>query len=298
MSAEHEFALRLDTRVDELGERLAKIEGGMNTERPKNVWQLLSGLGALVAFCLSLATSIYTVHNNFVAEPRKEREERATALAKERQQQEVNFRNDVTSLAELVARIAGLDWVNNQQAANAQAGLLSPQRYALRDRIMASDTAMPNVLGFADRLLLTNELEFAGMWQKALEHTAKLHTAATNPGEKAYAHWAEARIHGGLNQLDAMRTSFTEAVAEFKAGGMSTYAGWVMQVYLQWVSLELVRGTCDTASPVHARMLADFNTPDVWDTTKQAFVPQYNLMLFSAQRKCGLILDMPALTPG
>jgi hypothetical protein len=296
--AEHEFALRLDARVDEFGERLAKIEGGMNAKPARSFWQWLSGLGALVAFILSLASSVYTVHNNYVVEPRREREQQAANLKKEQLQQEVNLRNDATGLAELVARIAGLDWTNNQQAANAQAGLLAPQRYALRDRILAADAAMPHVLSFSERLLLSNELEFVARWQQALAYNTLLHAAATVPAEQAYASWARARILLALNQVDGMRNAYALAIEQFKAAGLETHAGSVLQVYLQWITREFNSTTCDTAAAVHARLVADYNRPEVWPATRQFFFPQYQAMLDARQGTCGLSLEQPVPAAG
>lgn len=275
---EQQFLYRIDVRVDEIGERVSKIEGRMDDKSPKGFRKTLSEYGGLIALILSITIGDFTLYDNFLLQP-----------SKERIQAKVNFRNDINELASINARIAGLDW-DKTQAAIAQAQVWTPQRMVLLDKLKISDKAMPDVLKFGDRLLLVNEYEFFGRMQEALEQVELAHQSSTDAIQRANAYWAKARLNGKLNKLAAMREIYMSTLNEFKSLGLKNVAGSVMQVYMQWVASELVNGTCDTAYDAYSRMVDDFNLPDVWPSTKKDIGKQFAMMLSQSPRTCDLDL--------
>ena len=100
-------------------------------------------------------------------------------------------------------------------------------------------------------------------------------------------------MYGRVSNLDQMREHFERTTEQFKEIGLSTYAGTVMSVYMDWVSFELTLGTCESAVAAHSRMAEDFRHPDVYPSTRVEKSNEFSTMLAQAPRTCGLVL-----TPG
>ena len=274
-----EFLHRIDSRVDEIAERVSEIEGKLYDKSQKSFLKKLSEYGGLMALILSLLIGSFTLYDKLLLQPNKEKKEAI-----------VNFRNDINELLNIHARVAGLDW-GNFQAANFQMQAWTPQRMALLEKILLSDKTMPEVLKYADRIALANEHEFFGHIKEAMEQARLAKQLSVDAIQRANANWVEARLSGKLNELNKMRDFFIQTLNEFKTVGLKNVAINVMTVYLQWISLELANGTCSSAQDAHARMINDFILPDVPPRVKEEIKKQFEKMLTGAPKNCGLSLN-------
>ena len=273
---ENQIIYRIDARVDEIGERVSKIEGRLDNKPPKGLRKSIPEYGGLIALILSIIIGGFTLYDKLLLQPEKD----AT-------QKETDFRSDIKELSNIVAQVSGLDW-SNPTAAQFQASTWTPQRLALLEKIKKSNEAMPSVLKFADRLFLANEYEFFNLTHEALEQADLAHQSATDATQTANAYWAKARLNGKLNNLVEMREFFMLAIDEFKSVGLKITAIPVMQVYIHLISLELISGTCETAEEAYSRMVVDFNLPEVWPSTKKQISKQFADMLLKSPRTCNL----------
>ena len=69
-----QYLLRLDERMDALGERIATIEGKLEKENVKEISlkKYLSEYGGIFALILSIVLGIFTIFDNIVLKPQKE----------------------------------------------------------------------------------------------------------------------------------------------------------------------------------------------------------------------------------
>lgn len=271
-----QFLFRLDERVDAIGERVATLEGILEKENAKGLKQRLSEYGGILALVLSILIGAFTVYDKIVVLPKKDEAAKSDS-----------FRKDLDTLVQLSAQISSLDWANNPLAAQAQAQSLTPQKTALIEKIERFGEIHPDELRFADRLMLANENEFF-MWnEKALIHAKKALEISTDPLQKANAYWAIARLNGKLNKLPDMRTYYEKAISEFEMVGLNTSAGAVMQLYTQWVYIELVQDqTCTSAKKVFDAMKAVYSKTEVWPATKAQAQKEFQTMMSQSPTTC------------
>jgi hypothetical protein len=276
---EKQFLIRLDERVDAIGERIATVEGKLQ-DKTKGLKQHLSEYGGILALVLSIVIGTFTVYDKIVVQPKKDEATKSDA-----------FRRDVDTLVQLSARISSLDWVSNPIAAQAQMQSLTPQRIALIEKIEHFGEAHPDKLKFADRLMLVNENEVFTWHEKSLIHAKKALEISVDPVQAANAYWAIARISGNLNRLADMRTYYEKAISEFMAVGLNANAGSVMQLYTHWVYKELIQSeTCASAKKVFDAMQAVYSKPEVWPATKVATKSAFETMISQSPKTCGLKL--------
>ncbi|MHB1399025.1 MAG: hypothetical protein ACYDAI_13980 [Trichloromonadaceae bacterium] len=273
---ENETIYRIDARVDEIGERVSKIEGRLDNKAPKGFMKTLSEYGGLVALVFSIIIGGFTLYDKSVLQPRKD------AL-----QKEANFRDDIKELSNIVAQISKLDW-SNPAVAHFQLSTWTPQRLALLEKIKKSEKGMPGVLKFADRMLLANEYEALNFINEALDQAELANQSATDQVQVANASWIKGRLNGKLNKLADMRKFFSFSVDEFKSSGLNNNSYSVMQLYIQWISLELINGTCETAKEVYSKMAIDINRKEVWPKVKKQINKEFADMILESPRDCNL----------
>lgn len=277
MDAEKE----LDRRLDNIGERVAKLEGKLNSEKPKGFLKRISEFGGVVALGLSIIIASFTVYDKVYLEPKGEQE-----LAKK------ELRENLNILADLSVRVTSLDWENNRDKAQAQMNSLTPRRINLIEQIEKSHHEFNGIVKFSDYLLLAQENELFGRYQKALEHVNKALLVSSNSMEKANAYWRIARLNGLLNNFDVMREEFTKAINEFNTSGFTKNAMQVLQLYIQWVGFELAYSKeCHRANDVFQNLLSNYNRPEVWPNTKKEAQRQFKVMLSQVPRSCNLLLE-------
>ena len=274
--AHDEITQRLDTRLDNLSERVAWIEGKQAAAQLLSPRKLIADYGGIVALCLSILTGGFTLYDKFVLDP-----------SRARLQAGIELRKDMNQLANITASIAGLNW-SNVQAATAQANSWTPQRLALLDKITLSDKTTPGILKFADRLAISNEYEAFGRLDEALNQIAIAHKDASDITQRANTYWADARLNGKQKNLSRMRELYTKAIDQFKSGGISNTAFVILQTYTQWIALELANGDCGSAVESNQRMIKDMASSDVWPATRIEIGRQFNAKLAQSPRTCGL----------
>lgn len=277
---EKQFIFRLDERVDAIGERIAALEGKLDKEKAKGLRQHLSEYGGILALVLSIVIGVFTIYDKVVIQPQRE-------VAAELD----TFRKDLDTLVQLSAQIFSLDWTGNPNAAQLQAQSLSPQRIALVEKIERFGEEHPDKLKFADRLMLANENELFMWYEKAITHANKALGISADPLQRANAYWAMARLNGKLNKLPDMRIYYEKAISEFEMVGLNTTAGLVMQLYTQWVNIELVQDqTCTSARKVFDAMKAVYLKTEVWPATKVQSRKEFQTMLSQSPKNCDLEL--------
>lgn len=276
---EKETLFRLDSRIDTIGERISKIEGKLDDKASKGFKQKLSESGGLIALFLSIGIGSFTLYDKLVAQP-----------SRDEIQQRISFRANITELSSIEARIAGLDWQIKPQSAMAESRALTPQILALIVKITEADKMMPNVMKFADRLLVAQKFENFGQLQDASKHADLALENATDQIQRANANWTRARIRGHQNKFTEMRELYALTVAEFKSIGLKSMAGSVMDVYGQWISFELSNSECGIARTVFSDMKLDLKNPDVWPQTRTHYVTAFNKLLSNSPNTCELNL--------
>lgn len=277
---EKQLLFRLDERVDAIGERIATLEGKLEKEKAKGLKQRLSEYGGIFALVLSIVIGAFTVYDKIILQPHKDEAIRLDT-----------FRKDINTLVQLSAQIASLDWDNNRIAAQTQAQSLTPQKIALIENIERYGEMHPDKLKFADRLMLANENELFLWHEKAVIHAKKALEISVDPLQRANAYWAIARLNGKLNKLPDMRTYYEKAISEFEAVGLNSNAAAVMQLYTQWVNIELVQNeSCTPARKVFDGMKAVYSRPEVWPATKVATQSEFQKMVSHSPKTCDLEL--------
>jgi hypothetical protein len=269
---------KMDARIDQMGERIARLEVKVEEKSQRTFQKLISDYGGIVALVLSITIGLFTLYDKLVVGPKAQRLQAETAL-----------RNDINELAGIGARIAGLDWTK-YDVASAQAQMLTPQRLALLERISNAGKRMPSVVQFADHMLLISEYEYFGRFPEAMDQAERAMEIAHGANERGNAYWARARIDARLSNLERMRSDFRTGVTVFKSLGLRDMASQIMPLYTQWIYLELVNGSCDTARAAYQAMAADYAHPDVWENTRAYTRDQFAKMLGQAPRTCGLHL--------
>lgn len=278
---ENDVLYKLDSRVDNLAERTARIEGEISAAKHISVGKLILDYGGVVALIISILTGGFTLYDAFLLRPAKERHEAA-----------VDLRNDLNQLANINNSIVSLDW-SNPSIASARAQTWTPQKLALLEKIKIASKVMPADLKFADRLTIAQEYENFSRFQEALNEADLAFKVREDSIQEANALWTQARLNGKINKLTTMRELFLNALDVFKATGMKSFAGVVMQVYTQWISLELINGNCGSAKEAHAKMVKDLASPDVWQATRIETIKQFNIMLAQSPKTCDLTLTLP-----
>jgi len=277
---ERQFLFRLDERVDAIGERIATLEGKLEKEKAKGLRQHLSEYGGILALVLSILIGAFTVYDKIVVQPQKDQSAKSDS-----------FRKDLDTLVQLSAQVSSLYWAGNPIAAQAQAQSLTPQKIALIEKIELFGEMHPDELKFADRLMLANENELFLWHEKALIHAKKALGISIDPLQKANAYWAIARLNGKLNKFPDMRTYYEKAISEFETVGLNANAGAVMQLYTQWVYMELVQNqTCTSAKKVFDAMKAVYSKTEVWPATKAQAQKEFQTMMSQSPRTCDLEL--------
>lgn len=192
------FLLTIDDRVDKLAERIASVEGTLNARTPPR--KLIAEFGGYAALVISILIGGWTLYNNAVVEPNKERA-----------QAESNFRTDINNLANLGARITRA-FSESPLAGNAELTSAAPQRVALLAEIEKADAKMPRVLNFADRLLLASEYEAFSKFPQARKQLDLAEVVAPDDYQKANVNWRRARLSGMTGDLGAMRDTYQRAL--------------------------------------------------------------------------------------
>ena len=273
---EKQFLFRLDERVDAIGERLATLEGKIEKEKAKGLKKSLSEYGGILALIVSVVIGVFTVYDKIIIQPIKEE-----AIELE------SFRKDINTLAQLSAQISSLNWAGNPAAAQAQAQNLTPQKIALIENIERYGEMYPDKFKFADRLMLVNENELFSWHKKAIIHAKKALEISGDSLQKANAYWAIARINGRLNKLPDMRTYYEKAINEFEKVGLNSNAVAVMQIYTQWVYIELIQNeSCDPARKVFDAMKAVYSKSEVWPATKVSTQKEFQKMISTVPKTC------------
>lgn len=277
---EKQFLFRLDERVDAFGERLATLEGKLEKEKAKGMRKRLSEYGGVLALILSIVIGAFTVYDKVIRQPE---EDEVVAFE--------SFREDIGDLGKLTAQIASLDWKGNYEAAQAQAGSLTPLKVELIEKIEHYGEMHPDKLKFADRMMLANE-NVLFMWhEKAIVHAKKALEISADSQQAANAYWAIARMSGNLNKLPEMRFNFEKARNEFEVMGLKSSGFQMLQMFSQWVYYELIQNqSCDPAKDVFDAMKVLYSNPAVWPATKAATRNGFQNMLSGVPKTCDLEL--------
>lgn len=279
MSDDNSFMHRLDERVDAMGERIATLEGKLMKEKPKDFRQYLSEYGGTVALVLSILIGTFTLYDKVIIQPQKERDTKSET-----------FRKNLDALVQLSNQIASVDWTN-PLVAQAQVQSLTPQKIALIEKIERYGEVHPEELKFTDLMMLANENEFYMRNDKALKHLQNALLMSVEPWQKSTVFWSIARIHGKSNKLQEMRVYYRKALEELKPVGLKMSAGPVMQIYNQWVYMELIQGdSCFQAAEVFKEMRALYSEPDVWPATRIQIRTAFQQMISQAPKTCDLAL--------
>jgi len=277
---EKQFLFRLDERVDAIGERIAALEGRLDKKEAKGFKQHLSEYGGIMALVLSILIGAFTVYDKVVVQPQIDMAAKLDT-----------FRENLDALVQLSARISSLDWSKNSTSAQAQAQSLTPQKIALIEKIERFGELYPEELKFADRLMLANENELFMWHEKALAHAMKALEISIDASQAANAYWAIARLNGKLDKLSDMRAYYEKAVNKFEVVGLSSNAAAVMQLYIQWIYMELIKNkTCSSAKKVFDVMKVVYSQTEVWPITKEQSKNKFKKMLSQSPKTCDLEL--------
>jgi len=277
---EKQFLFRLDERVDAIAERIATLEGKLDKKKDKGLKQHLSEYGGIVALILSILIGVFTVYDKIIVQPQIDLAAKSDT-----------FRKNLDTLVQLSAHISSLDWSNNPVAARSQVQSLTPQKIALIEKIELFGELHPDTLKFADRLMLANENELFLWHEKALAHAMKALEISVDTSQAANAYWAIARLNGKLDKLTEMRVYYEKAANKFEVAGLNINAAIVMQLYTQWVYMELIKNkTCSSARKVLDVMKSVYSKPEVWPITKKQSRLEFKKMLSQSPKTCGLEL--------
>ena len=268
----------LDSRLDEISERLAKTEGELLNRTKKGLRQKLSEGGGLVALFLSLIIGGVTIYENFVSKPRQSIKA-----------QELAIRADIADLGNISAQIAALPWRFDPAGASAQASLYQPRKTELVARLTDGLEKSPHVFHYVDLMLLVIELENVGRYDTALSLLATAFDQAENSIERANVFWSRGRIFGRQGNIADMNFNYELAITEFRLSGMRNTAWNIMEVYVQWASWTMGNKSCEHALDIHSKFVSDLAHVEVFDNTRQHFKLQFNKMLLDLQPiTCGL----------
>jgi tetratricopeptide (TPR) repeat protein len=265
----------LDSRVDELGERIAKVEGRLSERTPPR--KLFAEYGGYIALVISILIGGWTLYDNAILQP-----------IKDKAQAESTLRNNLNSLGSISARIARA-FSENVLAGNAELASATPQRLALLAEIEKAERSMPHVLNFADRLLLAAEYEQFGDIDNALRHVDL--AKANDVYQQANSDWRRARLLGAQGRLEAMRDSYRRALDGFKTLGLKKTAPDVLRLYGNWVGLEVGNDQCNSARNVYAQMVQDFRSSQVLPPLRVTIRGEFEQLLEQLPQDCQLRVD-------
>ena len=110
---ERQLILKLDSRFDDFGERLAKVEGKFESKPEKTFYEKLGVRGGIIALIISIFTGGFTIYEKSFVNPQKE-------LKRERLQ----VRNTLDEILQVQARIS-FERTRNTAAADSMEDSLS-----------------------------------------------------------------------------------------------------------------------------------------------------------------------------
>jgi tetratricopeptide (TPR) repeat protein len=274
---ENDTALaRLDERLDQSMERLARVEGLIEAERSRSLQKAMAIYGGYLALVISILTGAYTLYDNLVVRP-----EREQAL------KEAAVRGKISELSSLIAR-ALRAMAENPMNGGAEAAALAPQRLQLIEEIEAGARDMPYLLRFPDYLLLSNEYEGWGRFPEALYALDRARKAAGDWQQLANLDWATGRVNAQIGDMGRAREHFDRAIGAFRSAGVRNNGGSMMLAYLQWLYGEFTNGDCAGARTVFEKMSEDFANPGMAAAVRTESRRQLSMIFSSTAETCEL----------
>ena len=229
----HSGIKELDSRVDSVAERVAKIEGTLFKQSEKSLIKKISEYGGLAALAISIAIGVFTLYDKAIKSPRD------STYNSERE-----LRNSLSQLSEISTRIGELDWENNPVGSEAKARSYSARRNALLEDVLLSRKSHPEVFKFHDFVLLAHELEYFERRVEAIEELNHALELANNDYEKASIISQIGRDKGMIGELESMNELFEESAKLFKNVDAFRTPSDITILYISWIEGLLMHGLC------------------------------------------------------
>jgi hypothetical protein len=268
-----------ETELDDFNERMARLEGKLSIIEKPGLRKKIAEYGGLMALFISIIIGGYTLFDKIVREPETEKVQKAEEL-----------KEALAKLVDINVKIASLDWVNDREQSLFKSQVWFPTKVSLVDKIENIELRYPGRLNFADRMVLANENEGLGRLDKFLKHSMESFKLASNSFEVANSYWIMARAHGRAQELIKMRNNFDKALKTFHTLGYEANAGHILQLQIQWISYEQSYNECESAKNIFNEFQANYKSPLVFESTRNRIKNEFDKMLLSNNRSCGLNL--------
>ncbi len=275
---------KLDSRVDDVSERLSYIEGQIEAKQKKSFFERLGTIGGIFALFISILTGGYTLYDNFIDKPKREK------LVKLE-----NVRSTLNQIAEIntvVAKAQIEPTPANAAVATAQMSKLIP----LMTKAHNLYKEYPGVFNFADHMMMGNLLLNFRYFREAHVHADESEQLAVTHIEKANYYWLKAKIFGAIGELqnlDEMRRFFQTAIDVSKSKDLQISIGTTFQIYSNWLLAELNTGKCPVAKIIFEKLSSDLKLRDVFVQTRAFVKNDVSRVISASKRNCDL--DVMAL---
>ncbi|MFK7942406.1 MAG: hypothetical protein AB8B85_05775 [Paracoccaceae bacterium] len=250
--------IKLDERLDAANAEIAALKGKVKKAETKSFLQKLVPYTAIGAFLISLTTALFTYYDRFVTGPAEDA--RATM--------------DKMSEIALTLNRATLEGPKELQAVMAA---MAPQRTGLLERAIGYFETQPDLLTYADYLLLGNELINFGNTGLAAEVADAAMERTADPLAQANAKLLKASaltMLSSIRDLPKARALLDSAIAEVKNTNAPSVYGVMMDIHAGRIFLELMAGQCELAQSrvaEFARALDQRQIPEMFrDNARQS----------------------------
>ncbi len=278
-NVERQLIINLDSRFDDFGERLARVEGRLENKPEKSFYEKLGTRGGIIALVISIFTGSFAIYEKFVVDPQKAAH-----------QQRLQVRTTLDEITQIQAAIAKTT-AENPAAGNSIADSFSSKMRSLISRSHRNYLKFEDAFEFADHLMLGNLLFNFGHVDKAFIHAEASAELAGDHIQEANSFWFKANLFSAIgdNQdLSQMRKMFESAIDVSKQKNLQTSIGTTFDIYLDWLRAELNVGDCVIAKNVMYKLSIDMKLDAVFPQTRNRVGNNVRNVIRNAKRDCGL----------
>ena len=271
--------LAMDTRVDAIGERIARLEGVVEQSQQKSAFEKFGTWGGVIALLVSICTGGFTIYDKIVTEPIQEK------AAKLRE-----IRSNIDEIGKIQTTI-NRSMAENPIQGGAVAAGLTPQMRHLAQITHADFADFPEVFTFSDHMMMGNLLLSFGYAGDATHHADASGQLAENHIETANYLWLKAKIFSAIGDhqnLPEMRKFFAEAITVSKQKDLQISIGTTLQITLEWIAAELNIGECRYARQAVDILKADITLDVVYPQTQEQVDDEFLGIVRNAKNDCGL----------
>lgn len=256
----------LEDQIDELTERVAKLEGQV-TKPQKTLFEVIAIRGGLLALAISIITGAYTIIDiSFL-----QRERELIAF-------EASTRAKLDELSALNSELAEIGVSGNLLRFQTAMNSASPRRLGLIQTIHSAYSEAPNIFNTADHMMLANEFASFQMPELALEHANEALSSAEQDIAIASAHTLVASLHStpGPNfSVDAARSNYEAAVQIYENQAPEMYLQSLIYARTYYLGFEYnVTKDCGRGEMILSKIGADMNS-GIFNSAGYRFMAEY-----------------------